>query len=165
VTASATGRGRIAVYLAALLVVFVDQATKYVIQATIPLYESLTVIDGFFSLTHVRNPGAAFGFLTQVSPAYRFAFLVTVTLAVIVLIIFFLERNREAGAILNAALALVLGGAAGNLIDRVSQGEVIDFLDFYIGTWHWPAFNMADSAISVGAFLLIIDMVMRKKKD
>jgi signal peptidase II len=165
VTTSATGRGRIAVYLAALLVVFVDQATKYVIQATIPLYESLSVIDGFFSLTHVRNPGAAFGFLTQVSPAYRFAFLVTVTLAVIVLIIFFLERNREAGAILNAALALVLGGAAGNLIDRVSQGEVIDFLDFYIGTWHWPAFNMADSAISVGAFLLIIDMVMRKKKD
>ncbi len=153
---------RFAVYLPALLVVLLDQATKYLVQLSVPRYGSIPVIEGFFNITHVRNPGAAFGFLAQAGPAWRFFFLIAVTLAVMVAIIIFLERSRDAGKTFFASLALILGGAAGNLIDRVIHGEVIDFLDIYIKTWHWPAFNVADSAISVGAFLLILDVFLKK---
>ena len=155
--------GRIPVYVAAILIVLADQATKYLIQATVPLYESIPVIEGFFSITHVRNPGAAFGILAGFSPAWRFIFLVCVTLVVMGVIIVFLERNRQAGRTFTSGLVLILGGAGGNLIDRVSYGEVIDFLDFYVGSWHWPAFNVADAAITLGAFLLVIDMVRNRE--
>lgn len=157
------GRARICVCLTAILLVLVDQATKYAIEATVALHDSIPVIEGIFAITHVRNPGAAFGLLAGASETWRLALLVAVTLVIMGGIILYLERHRYAGKTLTAGLTLILGGAAGNLIDRIGQGEVIDFLDFYIGTWHWPAFNVADAAITVGAFLLIVDMLRSTK--
>lgn len=158
-------RARIGVYLTAILLVLADQATKYAIEATVALHESIPVIEGFFAITHVRNPGAAFGVLAGASETWRLVLLVAVTLAIMGGIIFYLERRRDAGKTLTAGLTLILGGAAGNLIDRIGQGAVIDFLDFYIGSRHWPAFNVADAAITVGAFLLIVDMLRSTKSS
>lgn len=157
------GRIRTGVYLAAIFVVLADQATKYVVEATVALHESIPLIKGFFSITHVRNPGAAFGILAGAPETLRFGLLVILTLVIMVIVIAYLERHREAGKTLTAGLTLILGGAAGNLIDRIGQGEVIDFLDFHIAGWHWPAFNVADAAITVGAVLLIIDLLRSTK--
>lgn len=157
------GRIRMGVYLAAILLVLADQATKYAIEATVALHESIPLIEGFFAITHVRNPGAAFGILAGASETWRLVFLVAVTLVIMGGIIIYLERHRDAGKTLTAGLTLILGGAAGNLIDRIGQGEVIDFLDFHIAGWHWPAFNVADAAITIGAALLIIDMLRSTK--
>ncbi|MDD5475850.1 MAG: signal peptidase II [Syntrophales bacterium] len=160
-----SGQARILVYVTAVLVVLVDQATKYLIQSSIPLYESIPVIEGLFNITHVRNPGAAFGLLAGASSTLRFVFLVVLTLAIIGIIVVYLEKHRSAGKTLTTGLTLILGGALGNLVDRLSHGEVIDFLDFHIGSWHWPAFNVADAAITVGAFLLIIDMMRGRESS
>lgn len=157
------GRAGTGAYLAAILVVLADQATKYVLEATVPLHESIPVIGGFFSVTHVRNPGAAFGILAGAPESLRFGLLLIVTLAVMVVVIVCLERHRDAGRALTAGLTLILGGAAGNLIDRVSYGEVIDFLDFHVAAWHWPAFNVADAAVTIGVLLLIIDLFRSRR--
>jgi len=111
----------------------------------------------------VRNPGAAFGFLSNAAPMFRSLFLIVVSAAAIVMILWFLAKNKSAAMLLTFALSLILGGAVGNLLDRIRFGNVVDFLDFYIASWHWPAFNVADSAISVGAVLLIVEMFVRKK--
>ena len=140
-----------------------DQLTKWYIASTMSLYASYPVIDGFFNITYIRNPGAAFGFLVNAAPLFRSVFLIVVSTAAIVMILWFLARNRSAGGLLVTSLSLITGGAAGNLIDRVRFGNVVDFLDVYIGAWHWPAFNVADSAISIGAVLLVVEMFRRKR--
>ena len=114
------------------------------------------LIDGFFNIVHVRNPGAAFGFLAGAPPLFRYIFFIAVTVAAILLILHYLRVSRIEEPSLVSALALILAGAVGNLIDRVRFGEVVDFLDVYIGAHHWPAFNVADSAITVGAAVLIV---------
>jgi len=146
------------------LVVGLDRISKWYIDSTMALHESYPVIDGLFNITYVRNPGAAFGFLANAAPLFRSGFLITVSTAAIAMILYYLARNRSAGLLLVTALSLIVGGAAGNLIDRVLFGNVIDFLDVYAGSYHWPAFNVADSAISVGAVLLIIEL-FRKRRD
>jgi signal peptidase II len=146
----------------AVLVVVLDQLSKAWILSTLRLHEGFPVIDGFFSLIHVRNPGAAFGFLAGAPPMFRYAFFMAVTVAAILLIIHYLRTSRIDSSFLAASLALVLAGAVGNLIDRVRFGEVVDFLDVYIGTTHWPAFNVADSAISVGAVCLILILLKKR---
>ena len=140
-------------------VVVLDQATKLWIDAAMPLHASFPVIDGFFNITYVRNPGAAFGFLAGAPPLFRSLFFVCVTIAAIVLILYYLYKNPSRGPLLTLSLAFILSGALGNLIDRVRYGEVIDFLDFYLGRVHWPAFNVADTAICIGAALLFLDLV------
>jgi len=146
-----------------LLVVGLDQISKIYVSSVMSLHASHPVIDGFFNITYVRNPGAAFGFLANAAPMFRSLFLIVVSAAAIVMILWFLAKNKSAGMFLTFALSLILGGAVGNLLDRIRFGSVVDFLDFYIASWHWPAFNVADSAISVGAVLLIVEMFGRKK--
>ncbi|TFG92586.1 MAG: signal peptidase II [Syntrophobacterales bacterium] len=152
-------------FITLVLVAGLDQLSKWYISSTMSLHTSYPVIDGFFNITYVRNPGAAFGFLANAAPVFRSVFLITVSTAAIVMILYYIARNRSDGILLTGALSLITGGAAGNLIDRVLFGNVIDFLDVYIGSYHWPAFNVADSAISIGAVLLVVEMFKKKRTD
>ncbi|MFH2119697.1 MAG: signal peptidase II [Pseudomonadota bacterium] len=146
------------------LVMLLDQATKAWIISTMRIYDSFVVIEGFFSITHVRNPGAAFGFLAGAPPLFRHIFFLAITVAAIALILHYLRVSRIEEPSLVSALALILAGAVGNLIDRIRFGEVVDFLDVYIGSHHWPAFNVADSAITVGAGVLMAVLLRRRKQ-
>jgi len=152
------------IFLATVAVLLIlDQVTKYVIHTGMALHDSIPVIPGFFSITYIRNPGAAFGFLAGASPTFRYVFFISVTVAAIGLILHYLRTYAAGDQLLTISMGMILSGAVGNLIDRVRFGEVIDFLDVYLGTAHWPAFNVADSAISVGAFILFIHLIRQKK--
>jgi signal peptidase II len=142
-----------------------DFITKAYISSTMFLHESFVVIGGFLNITYVRNPGAAFSFLADAPPVFRFVFFVTVTVLAIILVLTYITRSKIEEPFMTFALSLILSGAVGNLIDRVRFGEVIDFIDVYIGSHHWPAFNVADSAISVGAVILLLEMFRGKKRQ
>lgn len=137
------------------VVIVLDQWTKWLVDSSMALYESIALLP-FFQLTYLRNQGAAFSFLSQAGGWQRWFF---IGLAVIAsgLISYWLYKLDRAKRWEAAAWALVLGGALGNLIDRVLYGYVIDFLDVFHGDWHFPAFNVADSAITVGVAMLLID--------
>lgn len=150
---------------AAGLVVIFDQIAKYIVDSRMPLHSSIPVIDGFFSLTYIRNPGAAFGFLATAPPAFRAVFFIAVTVAAVLLIVYYVRRYGSEEPQFLFPLSLIMGGAVGNLIDRVRFGDVIDFLDVYIGAHHWPAFNVADSAISIGAILLLYEMLRKMRRS
>ncbi len=136
--------------LIAGFVIGLDQATKAIILAHLPLFEAIEVIPGFFNITHVQNPGGAFGLFAEHSPFLRkFLFLVISSVAAVIVLGFYLNTPKSHPMLANS-FALIFGGAVGNLIDRVRFGKVVDFLDFYLGAYHWPAFNVADSAITVG---------------
>lgn len=147
----------------ALGVVVLDRLTKLLVMDRLELGESVTVIPGFFDLAHVRNTGAAFGMLAMMDDAYRVPFLVASTLAAIGLLAYFVKRTRQEDVLVLIALALIIGGAIGNLHDRLTYGYVIDFIDWYVGFRHWPAFNIADSGITVGIILLGEEILIRKK--
>lgn len=140
-----------------------DQASKQLVDRFIPLHHSIGIIPDFFSLTHVRNPGAAFGLLADLPPLFRKTFFLLVSAIALVLLTFYLVRTPPEDRLGQTALALLLGGATGNMIDRLRLGEVIDFLDFYVGTYHWYTFNVADSAITVGISLLLLHSLLRKE--
>ncbi len=141
-----------------LLGVALDQLTKYAVAQIIPKYEVIPVIPGFFNLVHVYNRGAAFGLLSSWPPEFvRYFFISTNVIIVLVLVYLYWRTSRELPLFL-WAYSLLISGAVGNLIDRVRLGEVLDFLDFYIGRHHWPAFNVADSLICIGAGLLVLAM-------
>ncbi len=143
----------------AALVIFLDQLSKWWVIQSLPLHESVPIIDGFFNLVHIYNRGAAFGFLNRSDIEWQFwLFLVATVIAVGA--IFYLVRTSAPSKMLFSALGLVLGGALGNLIDRIRYRAVVDFLDFYVGHWHWPAFNVADIAICLGAFGTCIAMYL-----
>ena len=148
----------------AIAVIVLDQITKAVITEKLFMYGSHKVIDGFFSLVYVMNPGAAFGFLAGAPEIFRYLFFISVTVLAILLIIYYILKSKSQDVLIVISLTLIFGGAVGNLIDRIRFGAVVDFLDFYIGTWHWPAFNAADSAISIGAVLMIWEMLVSRKK-
>jgi signal peptidase II len=143
-------------------VVLLDQFLKAYIGATMNLHESIPVIEGYFNITYVKNPGAAFGFLANSAPEFRSLFLIGVTVIAIVLILYFISKSTAKEVFLTFSLSLILGGAVGNLIDRIRFGEVTDYLDFYISSYHWPAFNVADSAISLGALVLVVEIFRRR---
>ncbi len=145
------------------LVVLLDQATKTWILATFTLHETLPVVPGWFHLTYVRNPGAAFGLFSGRAEAFRVPFFLAVTAVALVVIVVTAWRAEASRPWFLAALGLVWGGAVGNLIDRLRWGEVVDFLDVFWKTHHWPAFNVADSAISVGVVLLIAEELFGKR--
>lgn len=138
-----------------LIVLAVDQWSKIAIDSSMYLYESIALIPGF-NLTYVRNTGAAFSFLSEAGGWQRWFFAVLAFTISIVLTVW-LYRLKKHETLLAVALALVLGGAVGNLIDRLAYGYVIDFLDVYYQSWHWPAFNVADMAISLGVFLMLLE--------
>lgn len=138
-----------------MLVLIVDQISKYVIVDAFTLYESMPVFPGF-NLTYVQNTGAAFSFLSDAGGWQRWLF-ISLSSVVSIGLIIWIYTLPVTWRWLSAALALILGGAVGNLVDRIAYGYVIDFMDVYYDKWHWPAFNIADSAISVGVVMLIID--------
>jgi signal peptidase II len=148
----------------AITTIVLDQVSKSYIMETMRLHESIPIVPGFFSLTYIRNPGAAFGILASSSTGFRllfFAFTSIFALGLLGTIFFRLRVDDWVGQL---SIAAILGGAIGNLLDRLRLGEVIDFLDCYIQNYHWPAFNVADAAISVGVFFLILHFALEKKE-
>lgn len=144
--------------------IVLDQVTKLQIMRTMRLHESIPVIPNVFSLTYIRNPGAAFGILASSSGWFRLLFFGFASLFALVLLGTIFFRLREDDWIGQLSVAAILGGAVGNLLDRLRYGEVIDFLDFYVGAYHWPAFNVADAAISVGVCFLILHYALEKRR-
>jgi len=146
------------------LILFVDQWTKHAIQQRLVLYQKVEVIHGFFNLVHVRNTGGAFGIFGGERGGLGSLLFVVVSLVAIGSILFLFIRLREDEKRLSLSLSLVLSGAIGNLIDRLRYGEVVDFLDFYLFSFHWPAFNIADSAICLGIGLMALELLIRDRK-
>jgi signal peptidase II len=138
-------------------IVCVDQVTKALVQQSMALHESRPILEGFLSLTHVRNRGAAFGLLSDADIPYQAALFSVVSVAALIAIAVYAVRLPPKSSLPRAGLALILAGAIGNLIDRALLGYVIDFVDVYWRSHHWPAFNVADSSISVGVTLLLLD--------
>jgi len=161
-------RKRLPAFALAAAVIILDRLSKLWIQSEVSLYETRTVIPGLFDIVHTENRGMAFGLFSGGESTLRSVLLVGVALVVLVVVVVMLWRMpSQAGGgsrLMSGALALVLGGAMGNLYDRAFRGSVTDFLDVYWGTWHWPAFNVADSAISVGAILLMLTLVTEKER-
>ena len=136
-------------------IVALDQLTKWMVSTSMTVGQSIDLIPGFFAFTYVRNPGAAFGLLGNAG-SWGAPVLVAVSVVAVAALSWLLYSVPAAHRWERAAAAAVIGGALGNLYDRVMLGEVIDFLDVYLGAWHWPAFNVSDSAISVGVVILIL---------
>lgn len=143
-----------------LVIVALDQLTKEMVRTMVPLRASITLVPGFLDVTHVRNSGAAFGILNAVDFPFKtaaIALIATVALVGVALYAAGLAHHQLAARL---GLALIIGGAAGNLIDRVVAGSVVDFVDVYWRTWHFWAFNVADSAITIGVIVMILDMLI-----
>lgn len=139
----------------ALLMAVIDQITKQLVVANFSLYESVNILP-FFNLTYMQNTGAAFSFLADAGGWQRWFFTV-IAVVISSVLLFWMKKAKSTDVLLPVAFALIISGAIGNVIDRLLFGYVIDFLDFYVGNYHWPAFNIADSAIFVGAALMIYD--------
>ena len=143
-------------------VLMLDLITKALVLARLPLGKSVPVIPGFFDITHVHNPGGAFGFLAGMSAEFRGLLFIAVSLLAAGLIVYFYWQTPPGQRLLAFGLALVFGGAVGNLVDRIRFGIVVDFLDVYVGDLHWPAFNVADSAITIGVFIFAFHLLFQK---
>ncbi len=141
------------------LAVVLDQASKWIVNETIPLNSGIVVIDGFFNLVNIRNRGAAFGMLNRSDIDWQVWLFLASTIVATAVIITLMRKSGQA-PLLWSGLSLILGGAFGNLIDRLKERAVTDFLDVYYGAWHWPAFNVADIAICVGAGLTVLAMLL-----
>ncbi len=158
-------RSRLFPFLIAALVVLSDRLTKGIIKAHVSAFDSITVIPGLLNIVHTENPGIAFGMLSNASGAWRSVLLIGFSTAVLVAISTVLLRsNTQLDMWLRAGLAFILGGAFGNLYDRIVNGTVTDFVEVHAGQHYFPAFNVADSAITVGACLLLLDMWRAKER-
>ena len=140
--------------LTSVLVVVLDALTKWLVQQNLPLYGEAEVIPGFLRLTHLENPGAAFSLFADSPGPWAARLLLLFSVVALVVIAVLLWRNSNTLNLTSFSLALFLGGTVGNLLDRLLRGRVTDFIDFYVGPHHWPPFNVADSAIVVGALIL-----------
>lgn len=155
-------------YLTLLIVsnilIILDQWTKYMVTIHIPLHYSFPVINDFFNLTHIRNPGVAFGLFAQHDSEYKTLAFILISTVAIVAILFFYHYNPPKKKLVQNGLILIFSGAIGNLIDRILYKEVIDFLDFFINNHHWPAFNIADSCITIGVSMMVIDSFRKEEQ-
>ena len=156
IAASAGRRGYLAL---SAVVVLLDQVTKVVVDRSMELHESRPIVEGLLSLTYVRNHGGAFGMLSDANLPYQAALFSLLGFAAFLAIVAYAWQMPAAHRTPQLGLACIMGGAIGNLIDRARLGYVIDFVDVYWGTHHWPAFNVADSAITVGVTLLVLDVL------
>lgn len=147
--------GRLCAFWVALIVLL-DQYTKQLVLTHFELGESIDIVAGLFALTSVRNRGGAFGLLSTLPEAWRVAFFVVFALGTMGALIWMLAQTKREDRWMRIALTGVIGGALGNLIDRVRFGEVVDFLDVYVNDWHWPTFNVADSFITCGLIVLLL---------
>lgn len=139
-----------------------DQGTKLLILEKFPLWSSKTVIPGFFNLVHVHNKGTAWGVLDRDDISWQVPMFIAITLFALGFIGYMLKKTDKRDKWMITGLGLIGGGAIGNLIDRIRLGEVVDFLDFYVGSYHWPAFNVADSALTIGAGAILISMYLNR---
>ena len=147
-----------------LLAVILDQLSKLLVSHSMQLYQSINIMP-FVNLTYVHNTGAAFSFLSEAGGWQRW-FFAALAIIISIVIAVWLSRLKSHETLLAVSLSLVLGGAIGNLIDRLAYGYVIDFLDVYVPSWHWPAFNVADSAITLGVVLMLLESFgVGKAKD
>jgi len=152
-------------FLIAAVVLMFDRLSKVLIQHTISLHDSIQVVPYFFRLTNVQNPGAAFGLGAESASEWTSSMLIAFSIAALIVVSALLWRNSHRISSTGIGLALIMGGALGNLWDRVVYGQVVDFLDFYVSTYHWPAFNIADSAIVMGALLLVTEILFSKSPE
>ncbi len=152
------------IIIVTLPVIVLDQLSKVYIQKTMKLHQTIKVIDGLFDITYVLNKGAAFSFLADKPEGFTIPFFVIVSVIAIGIIGFLFYKTEKSDYVSLIAFALLLGGSIGNLIDRIRHGAVTDFLDFYIQQYHWPAFNVADSAITTGISLFLFTQVFTRKK-
>ena len=152
--------------LVTALIVGLDRLSKIYIQNSLSTFDSISVIPGLFRLVHTENPGAAFGMLAEGNPMLRAAVLIGVSVVVLFFVAFALwgRGSSFTATMTRIGLALILGGAIGNLYDRILHGTVTDFLEVYQGTWTFPAFNVADSAITIGSIFLLIDLLRPPRK-
>jgi signal peptidase II len=150
-------------FLIALSVIVLDRLAKLAVEHRIPLHDGIQIIPGFFRLTHLENRGAAFGLFADSPSPWKIGVLVLFSVIALVVVSALLWKNSHTISITGMGLALILGGAVGNLWDRLTAGHVTDFLLFYVGRYQWPAFNVADSAIVVGATLLVYEIVFMKE--
>lgn len=146
-----------------------DQWTKYEVSRNVILHQIIPVVDGFFNITHLRNRGGAFGIFSAQKGETGYWFFLLFSLVAVGAVLFIFIRLKGDEKLPTIALSLVMGGAIGNLIDRFRYGEVVDFLDFYIYSYHWPAFNIADSTITIGIGLFALELLflegMKQKKS
>jgi signal peptidase II len=157
-------RARIAHFLLALIVVFVDRWTKHLAATRIAMYAHIQIIPGFLSITHTENTGAAFSLFADSPAHWKTELLIAFSVIAMVIVSILLWKQPRALTTTGIALSLILGGAAGNLWDRLASGRVVDFLLFYIKQYQWPVFNLADSSIVVGAGLLVIEILFARPK-
>ncbi|MEI3610967.1 signal peptidase II [Pseudogracilibacillus sp. SO30301A] len=146
-------------YILAIIVIILDQGTKWIVDKKMELYESIPIIENFFYLTSHRNKGAAWGILQG-----HMTFFYIITVIVIIGIIYYMQKHAKDNKLLAISLSLLLGGAIGNFIDRLVRKEVVDFLDFIIINYDFPIFNVADSALTIGVFLILIATFLDEKK-
>ena len=149
-------------FFISVVTVGLDQISKIIVLKSMTLYQSIPVIPGFFNFTYIRNPGGAFGFFANQSPAIRSFVFIFVSLLAIGFILYFYINTPDTHKFLATGFSLIFGGAIGNMIDRLRFGTVVDFLDVYIQNTHWPAFNIADSAISIGMAIFIYHVLTQK---
>jgi signal peptidase II len=153
---------RIAHYVLALLIVLADRWTKWLVATHISMYSHIQIIPGFFRLTHTENTGAAFSLFADSPAHWKTAALITFSVVAMVIVSVLLWKQKRPLTVTGIALSLILGGAVGNLWDRVASGRVVDFLLFYVNHYQWPVFNLADSSIVIGASLLVIEILFSK---
>ncbi len=151
-------------YAVALTVILLDQVSKLLIQATMPLGHSIPIISDLFAIVHVMNPGAAFGLLADQAAWIRGPFFIGISLLAIGFILYYRHRRVDDHPLALLGLSLILGGAVGNLVDRLRIGMVIDFIDVHYYQYHWPAFNVADSAITIGVSLMMLTMILDERR-
>ena len=154
-----TRAGRLFYLLITIAALVLDRVTKWQVQQRIELHDGVTVIPGFFRLIHLENPGAAFGFFAQTATPLKLGLLIALSIVALIPVSILLWRSSRSLSSTSVGLALILGGAIGNLWDRLLHHRVTDFLLFYYREYEWPAFNFADSAIVVGAALLVVDLL------
>ena len=157
------GRRRIVAFVIALGVFVLDRWSKWMIQTRFDAYDSKTIIPGFFNIVRSQNPGVAFGMFAETASHFRTPVLIGLSVIAVLLLAGMLWRIDRLDASSAIGLALIFGGATGNVFDRVSAGSVTDFLDFYAGSYHWYTFNVADASICTGAGLLVLSMIVSQR--
>lgn len=150
-------------FLAVLFILVIDQVTKTIVVQRISLFGSYKIIPGFFNITFIQNRGAIFGFFSRSGSQLVYVILTLTSLVALALVVYYFFKTPPDEKLMKISLSLILGGALGNLADRIFRGYVVDFMDFYIKKWHWPSFNVADSCITIGAILLIFLFFFKRR--
>jgi signal peptidase II len=143
-------------------VVFLDQLTKWMVSRSLTFYQEISVIPGFLKIIHIHNPGGAFGIFARHNGNLRVIMFILIATAAMGVILYLYKNTPDEYPVLLSGFALIFGGALGNMIDRIRLGRVIDFIDVYVGDMHWPAFNVADSAITIGMVIFAFYILFRK---